>query len=131
MSLVKAFNAHFIEFLEDVSRVFPTDTHIRSTIVFIRNIKKINPSLLLKSWHDYVVKPYGENIQTGNIDFFITKDYTDDLGTSTQYNSKKMLDIISDIKKKTATMNETDRNNVVKYLQNLTKLCNLYYNDSQ
>ncbi len=130
MSILKAFNTHFIEFLEDVLRVFPDDKHIKTAIIFIQQLKKINPSLIIKCWKEYLVKPYGENIKNGDFDFFLKKDYTNDLGTSEQYNSTKLLKIISNIKQKSSTMKDNNRANVIKYLQNLTKLCYLYYNDS-
>ena len=127
MSLLKAFNSHFIEFLEDVLHVFPDDKYLRTAITFSKHLTKINPSLIIKCWQDYVVNPYGKNIKNGDFDFFLKKDYTDDLGTSKQYNSTKLLKIISNIKDKSSTMRDNNRANVIKYLQNLTKLCHLYY----
>ena len=131
MSLLKAFNTHFIEFLEDVSRTFPDDIHIRTAVTFVRHLNKINPSLVVKCWKNYVVRPYSTNIAQGNFDFFLKKDYTDDLGISPQYDSSKLLIIINNIKKKSSAMGKNDRANVIKYIQNLTKLCQLYNKDSQ
>ena len=74
MSLLKAFNTHFIEFLEDVSRTFPDDIHIRTAVTFVRHLNKINPSLVVKCWKNYVVRPYSTNIAQGNFDFFLKKD---------------------------------------------------------
>ena len=131
MSLLKAFNTHFIEFLEDVARVFPDDTNIRTAATFVRHLNKINPSLVIKCWKDYVVRPYSTNIAQGDFAFFIQKDYTADLGISSQYDSPKLLKIIDNIKKQSSMMKKNDSANVIKYIQNLTKLCQLYKKDSQ
>ena len=130
MSILKAFNNHFVEFWDDILRVFPNDINIKTARLFIVNINKVNPALVIKYWHEYVVKPYVSNIKKGNFDFFIKKDYTDDLGTSSQYDSPKMLEIIKELKDKASRMGEHNHEKVIKYLQNLTKLCNLFFNIS-
>jgi hypothetical protein len=42
-------------------------------------IRKANPKLLIKIWYKYVAFPYNAEIESGNIDFFINKDYSKDV----------------------------------------------------
>ena len=79
MSLVKTFNDHFMEFIDDVLVVFPSNMEIILARTTLLGIKKINPSLLIRYWYDYVNVPYKENIDNGDIDFFIEKDYSQDV----------------------------------------------------
>ena len=130
MSILKAFNSHFIEFWDDVLYVFPNDVNIKTARMMVININKVNPSLIIKCWYEYVVKPYVSNVKKGNFDFFIKKDYTDDLGMSTEYDSPHILEIIKELKRKASGMGENNHAKIIKYLQNLTKLCNLYFKDS-
>ena len=130
MSVLKAFNNHFVEFWNDILHVFPNDINIKTAQVFIVNINKVNPALVIKCWYEYVVKPYASNIKNGDFDFFIKKDYIDDLGTSSQYDAPQLLKIIKELKHKAGCMGEHNHAKIIKYIQNLTKLCYLYFNIS-
>ena len=49
-NLVKVFNDHLIEFLDDVITIFPENTDIQTGRTFIIGIKKVNPKKIIKSW---------------------------------------------------------------------------------
>ena len=74
-TVLTAFNDHFIEFVEDIQRVFPEDPDILTAKNSFLAIRKMNPQLLLKSWTHFVVGKYKNEIDSGNIDFFLNKDY--------------------------------------------------------
>ena len=76
MSILKAFNNHFIEFLDDVLNVFPNDKNIKTAKYYINGVMKVNPSIVAKAWHEYVVLPYSAQINDGDWSFFMTKNYT-------------------------------------------------------
>jgi hypothetical protein len=126
MSIVKAFNNHFIEFLDDVLNVFPNDKNIKTAKYYISGIMKINPSIVVKAWHEYVVLPYSKQINDSDWSFFMRKDYEKDIGTSEQYNSEKVLGAIELIRDKASKMSDNDQEKIIKYIQNLSKLSIMY-----
>lgn len=120
-----AFNNHFIEFLEDIKRVFPDDNEIKSTILLLKNIKNINPSLILKVFNKSVKIPYETQIMENNLSYFLEKDYSSDIKFE-KNESSAILAKISEIKLKIILMDEAEKKKIAKYLQNLCKLTELY-----
>ena len=126
MSIIKAFNSHFIEFLDDVLNVFPHDKNVKTSRYYISGVMKINPSIVIKAWYQYCVMPYSKQIEKGDWSFFMEKDYKKDIGKSDQYNSEKVLGAIELIRNKASDMSPEDQKKIVKYLQNLSKLSIMY-----
>jgi hypothetical protein len=123
-SLLTAFNEHFIEFLNDVQSVFPTDPDILAAKNSLSLIRKANPKLFIKAWVSYVVGKYQNMIEEGNIDFFIHKDYAEDL-VDTE-NQSKIIEGIDRLRKPISTLTKENQQKVMKYLQNLNKLAMMY-----
>ena len=82
-NLVTIFNDHFVEFLTDVHNVFPNDTDILTAKNSLVAIRKANPKLIVRIWLKYVANPYQDRILAGDTEFFIEKDYSNDLTMST------------------------------------------------
>ena len=120
--ILTAFNNHFIEFVEDVKRVFPDDIEIATAANALSKLRKANPKIILMGFKSYVSGPYQKEIEAGELEFFLKKDYTKDVGGDSANNSRKDRYI----KKTIAEMNKEDQKKVIKYLQNLTKLVNMY-----
>ena len=72
---LKAFNTHFDEFIEDLINVFPDNVDIKSAKNITKMTRQVNVTLIIKVWHSYVYGPYKEIIDSGDLDFFIHKDY--------------------------------------------------------
>ena len=79
MSLIKLFNNQFMEFLDDVNNVYPRDANIKAARFFIENIIKLNPSLLIKLWYRDVGQIYKEEVEQGDLSFFLHKNYNSDV----------------------------------------------------
>lgn len=124
MSILSAFNNHFEEFLNDVVRVFPDDMEIATAVTALGKLRKANPRLIILTFKEHVRIPYGSQIEEGNLEFFLNKDYTGDVEGSSQANA--ILDKIDKIKDPIRNMDETEKAKVLKYIQNLCKLCDLY-----
>ncbi len=124
MSILTAFNNHFEEFLNDVVRVFPDDMEIATAATALGKLRKANPRLIVMTFKEHVRIPYGSQIEEGNLEFFLNKDYTGDVEGSSQANA--ILDKIDKIKDPIRNMDETEKAKVLKYIQNLCKLCDLY-----
>ena len=122
-NLVKVFNNHLIEFLDDIILIFPENTDIQTGRTFLLSIKKVNPKKIIEVWKLYVNDKYTKEISEGDMDFFINKDYTDDL----KYTSSNVVNIINDIKILIQDTTKENKDKALKYVQNLCKICNLYY----
>ena len=127
-TILTAFNDHFMEFVSDIERVFPDDHDIVASKNAFSTIRKINPKLIIRVWSEYVVGKYRSEIDAGNIDYFINKDYTQDVMDSP--NSKKIIMGIDRLRNPVKEMNEENKKKSMGYIQNLTKLCSIYGNMS-
>jgi hypothetical protein len=124
MSILTAFNNHFEEFLNDVVRVFPDDIEIATAVTALGKLRKANPRLIILTFKEHVLIPYGSQIEEGNLEFFLNKDYSGDVEGSAQ--ASIILDKIDKIKDPINNMDEIEKAKVLKYIQNLCKLCHLY-----
>jgi len=125
-TVLTAFNDHFMEFVSDIQRVFPEDNDILASKNAFITIRKINPKLFIRVWSEYVVGKYRGEIEAGNIDYFINKDYTQDVMDSP--NSKKIIMGIDRLRNPVKEMDEENKKKSMTYIQNLTKLCSIYGN---
>ena len=124
MSLVKVFNSQFMEFLKDVQIVLPTDLNIKTAKYYTEKLIKMNPSLLVKSWYELVFIPYKSEIERGDFDFFLNKEYSSDLETID--NNDGILETIKTIKSRVKDLTDDDKQKIIKYTQNLTKISLMY-----
>jgi hypothetical protein len=119
-NLVTVFNDHFAEFVGDIQSVFPEDLDILTAKNSLLAIRKANPKLLVKIWIKYVYTPYKEQIEAGNITFFITKDYSTDLVKND--NADKIMESINRLRNPIKEMSSESQAKSMKYIQNLSKL---------
>ena len=122
-NILTAFNDHFIEFVNDVQCVFPNDPDVLATKNALTAIRKANPKMIVKIWNAFIVSKYKSEIEAGNIDFFINKDYSQDVSTTS--NSDKIMESIDRLRDPIKNMSAENQAKVMKYIQNLTKLAQL------
>jgi hypothetical protein len=123
-NILSAFNDHFVEFVSDVHSVFPEDTDILTAKNSLIAIRKANPKMIIKIWDVFVVGKYKSEIESGNLDFFINKDYSQDLSNAD--NSSKIMDCIDRLRLPIKAMSTENQTKTMKYIQNLTKLSAIY-----
>lgn len=123
-TLLRAFNNTFFEFLDDIIRIFPENRDILDAKTTFELFKKANPTSLLKAWYHFVYKPYYDQIRVGNIEFFLDKDYSEDLNHMS--NSGDIMKTIDRIRGPIREMGEENKKHSVVYMQNLCKLSELY-----
>ena len=119
-NLVTVFNNHFSDFVNDIQSVFPNDADILTAKNSLLAIRKANPKLLVRIWVNYVYTPYKDQIDLGNIDFFLSKDYSTDL--SKNDNADKIMESINRLRNPVKEMSIENQAKTMKYIQNLTKL---------
>jgi hypothetical protein len=129
-NILSGFNDHFNEFLNDILSVFPDNIDIISAKNSIVLIRKTNPKIIIQIWNSYVVGKYTKEIEMGNIDFFISKDYSADLNNLDDSKKTKITESIDRLRNPIKMMNDADRDKSMKYIQNLTKLSTLYFSSN-
>ena len=122
-NILTAFNDHFSEFINDVHLVFPEDADILSAKNALTAIRKANPKMIVKIWSSFIVGKYKGEIESGNLDFFINKDYSQDVSNAA--NSDKIIESIDRLRAPIKNMSPENQAKVMKYIQNLTKLAEL------
>ena len=122
-NILTAFNDHFIEFVNDVHCVFPDDADILATKNALTAIRKANPKMIVKIWNAFIVSKYKSEIESGNIEFFVNKDYSQDISATN--NSDKIMECIDRLRDPINNMSLENQAKVMKYIQNLTKLAEL------
>ena len=122
-NILTAFNEHFIEFINDIQCVFPEDTDILTAKNALLGIRKANPKMIVKIWNLFIVGKYKKEIESGNLDFFLNKDYSSDV--SEAQHSDKIIQSIDRLREPVRNMTLENQTKVMKYIQNLTKLSEL------
>jgi hypothetical protein len=122
--VLRAFNKHFFEFMDDLVAIFPENENVLVARETFETFKKANPTIIAKVWYSKVYSPYSEQITQGNIDFFMEKDYSDDLSNAN--NAGRVLDMINNVRDPLKQMDEKNRAHATKYIQNLSQLSVAY-----
>lgn len=125
--VLDAFNKHFYELVEDVSRIFPNDM----TIIIIKNslslINMVKKNQIIQVFKTNIIDCYSKEIEKGDLSFFIDKDYKQDVINGGGSNLDFILEKIEYIKGLVKLMNKEEQEIIIKYFKNLTNLCNVYY----
>ena len=122
-NMLSVFNDHFFEFITDIQNVFPEDIDILSSKNALFAIRKLNPKMIVKIWKSYITNKYRNQIESNDISFFLTKDYSIDVDSTG--NSDKIMEYINKLREPIKQMSEENKIKVMKYIQNLTKLSDL------
>lgn len=124
VSIQRAYNNYFIDLLDELSAILPNDKDIIISKTYFLNIKKINPSIIIKCWYKYVFLPYSKEIQEENIMFFFFKNYEDDLVSLN--NKDEVLQIINKFKKPLQNLDEDNLAKIKVFIKNLNTLSILF-----
>ena len=118
--ILTAFNDHFMDFLNDIQSVFPEDSDILTAKNGLIAIRKANPKMIVKIWKTFIADKYRSEIASGDISFFINKDYSEDVVNSN--GSDKIMEAINRLRQPVKNMTHENQAKSMKYIQNLTKL---------
>ena len=123
-AILKTFNTHFFEFIDDVIRIFPENKDVKHARSSFEMIKTANPTAIVKAWYKFVYSPYTSVIEAGDITFFFDKDYYEDI--SHLSNVDNIMKIIDTLRSPIRDMGEKNKEHSMKYIQNLTELSRVY-----
>ena len=110
--------------MDDIISIFPNNLDLKTGKTFIVGLTKVSKKKLIGIWKTSVVDVYEEAILKGDKEYFINKDYGEDLG---EVGTDKMMSVIEDVRGLMRKTSEENKEKAMKYLQNLTKICKLYY----
>ena len=122
--IIRAFNNMFFEFIDDIITVYPDNVDMLTAKDAFSSFKKMNPTSIIKVWYSSVYSRYSDQIDIGNIDFFMYKDYRTDL--SEVNNMQNVLDMIDNVRDPIKNMSVKNKEHVTKYIQDLSKLSTTY-----
>jgi len=123
-TILKGFNTHFFDFLDDIAGAIDNNEEILASKVFFETIRKANPTMIIKCWFLYVYTPYKDIIDSGDVGYFLEKDYNNDV--SLLSNSEEIMKGINKIRKPIKSMSDVNQKHAMKYIQNLSKLSMMY-----
>lgn len=119
-NILTAFNDHFMDFINDIQSIFPEDSDILTAKNGLIAIRKANPKMIVKIWKIFIADKYRTEIASGDISFFINKDYSEDVVNSN--GSDKIMEAINRLRQPVKNMSHENQAKSMKYIQNLTKL---------
>jgi len=123
--LLKSFNKQLFDFLDDIISIMPDNTELVKSKVYFTTLKQANPTLIIKIWYQYIFVPYRELIEESNIDFFLDKDYTEDL-KYVPYAADVLRIIDTSIRNPIKEMDMENKEKCVKYIQIISKISEVY-----
>lgn len=123
--ILSGFNNHLNELLESLIEVMPDNIELKTACSTITLLRKTNPKIVIPIWKTYILDKYETNIMTGNLDYFLNKDYTEDVKDSA--NAVTILEKINVVKNTMKTLDKNNLDKTILYFQNLSKLCKIYY----
>jgi hypothetical protein len=126
-TILKAFNNQFEEFLEDVEVLFPENTDIKTTKTGLTMLRKANPKMIVSVWYRYICIKYEAEIEKEKLEYFLTKDYSNDLKMD-EGAANKVLDGIDKIREPLRHLDPTNKKKTIQYLKNLNQLSKIYNN---
>jgi hypothetical protein len=129
-TLMRAFNKCFYDFMDDILSVFDESTHPMHA-ANLKHAKKncellqaANPALLIKSWYQHVYSKYAAVIDSGDTDFILNKDYTEDLG---QFDAgEQTMKIINTFREPLKNMSPVNIDMAMRHIQTLSKISDRY-----
>ena len=121
-TLIRAFNDHLFEFLDDVSKLLPDNRNLMAAIRSFQTVITFNKALVVTCWYKYVYAKYADVIEKGDITFFFEKDYGEDL--TNMKNPDQVIEIIDSIRAPVKQICENPKNTeyAIEYIQNLCRL---------
>ena len=126
MSLAKVFCEHLNDFYNELIILYPKNNELKAGRTIVETFKKFNPKKLLESWKILILIPYENQVLAGNLDFFLNHNFQNEI-QSGKYTKKESEDWMEEIKNLVRNMEDENLQKSIKYFQNLTKICKLYY----
>lgn len=127
--LVKIFAEQTEELYLDLQNVYPENIEIKTGLTIVQTMKRFNPKLMIKKYKEAVNDKYYDKVVKGDVSFFINKNYLDDcqkIGFDSK-GAEAQSDYIESLKSLYFEAEEENKKKLIKYFQNFSKICRMYY----
>lgn len=131
INYLSVFNDQFMELMEDIIRLFPDRKGLQTTKKVFETARRMNPKIILEMLNLYLLKKYENEILTDNFDFFVMKDYSEEVATvpkadAIKYSNEDILKGIEKIREPLNELSNENKEHILQYLKNLIQLTTLY-----
>lgn len=120
--VLSTFISQLDECLTDIATVYSDDKRFIRCKMYLDTLKQTNPRMILTTWKTMVTDKYDDQIQKGDVSYFLEKDYKEELPV---YNPT-IDQAIQDLRKAIHEMSDGNKEKAIQYIQNLCKLSKLY-----
>jgi hypothetical protein len=121
--VLSTFISQIDEYLDDISKTYSVDNRFERGRLYLEGIKKTNPRIIITTWKSMVTDKYADQIDAGDIEYFLNKDFTED--ASGNY-TPTIDSVIQELRATVRRMSDENKAVSLKYIQNLCKLSKLY-----
>lgn len=125
MSDFKNFNTTYFEFLEFI-RIKSNEN--KEFIKFYNKnkiLKKTNIKYIIKFWYRHITIPYYNNIINNDFDYFLNKDYSDEINLVENEYKNNLIDSINFLKNN--NVSEDDKEKFYNFVKKITIYSNNYF----
>ncbi len=124
----KAFNSTYFELLKMMKENSDNNRDFKRFYNQNLFIKNTNIKMFIRTWYQNITCFYKEQIMSGDIDYFVKKDYSSEINENEEFaNSYSIESYIQYFKGIYETLQEEDVNAFIEKVQQLTHLSYLYY----
>ena len=124
VTLMRAFNKCFYDFMDDIMSVFDDKSVFINAKKKCEMIQSANPAILVRAWHQYLYSKYAEVIDAGNTEFFLEKDYSDDVS---QFDyAEQIMTVINTFRQPLKDLSDSNKDMAMKHIQMLSRISQKY-----
>ena len=120
--VLSTFISQLEECITDIYGIYSTDKRLIRCKMYFDTLKQTNPKMIITTWKTMVTDKYDDQIQKGDVSYFLDKDYKEELPI---YNPT-IEQAIQDLRKAIREMTNGNKEKAIQYIQNLCKLSKLY-----
>tara|TARA_Y100000389_G_C17225150_1_gene395258 strand:+ start:52 stop:444 length:393 start_codon:yes stop_codon:yes gene_type:complete len=129
MSIIKIFNNQLISFSNTLVERFPNNKNFKIALTGIETIKMANPRKNIDMFLLYVYK-YRDRVMVKDEKFMLKNDFISENFEEKELGVSSSFLIMDSIKENWKSLENSEKNNIWKYLQVLVKLCDKYIKES-
>jgi hypothetical protein len=122
--VMNTFISELTNFIELLCTLLPNSKEIQQNKTYFVTCKKVNPRAIIISWRIDVAEHFKQAIEDGDIDFFATHDYENDLNFKDYSNF--IVKMFENLKNNIKLLNDENKKTSITYIQNLSKISKLY-----
>jgi hypothetical protein len=127
-SIFKEFINEYFKLLDFLKKYSDNDFTFKKFYAKNYLLKKVNIKLFIKGWYENITALYYSPIMSGNLDYFLKKDFNSDINKNKSISSEFNMNYYIDYFKGIYTTIQSDLfNKFIDYIKQLTNLSYLYY----